>query len=103
MELRKLLLLADLEPKILNYTQPNPYLQNLSKFFHTSLHEDSETAFDQLKSNLIKKLLNPQLPRNSHTKYPKVLPNHLRTSSKSNKITTGKKRQILLGIRRPEL
>lgn len=44
-------------------TMPKTILiPKISPFFlNSSLNEDTEIAFDQLKSNLIEKLLNPQL------------------------------------------
>lgn len=62
-------------------------------FFYSSLNEDSEIAFDQFKSNLIEKLLNPQLPWNINIRYLKVLSSHVGTSSNPIKLTAEKKRQ----------
>lgn len=88
-----LFLLADLESRLSNYAQDNPYPQNFSLFFYSSLNEDSEIAFDQFKSNLIEKLLNPQLAWNINIRYLKVLPSHVGTSSNPIELTAEKKRQ----------
>lgn len=87
-------LLADLESRLSNYAQDNPYPQNFSIFFfNSSLNEDTEIAFDQLKSNLIEKLLNPQLAWNINIKYLNILPSHGGTSPNPIKLTAGNKRQ----------
>lgn len=86
-------LLADLESRLSNYAQDNPYPQNFSIFFYSRLNKDSEIAFDQLKSNLIEKLLNPQFSWNINIKYLKVLPSHVGTTSNPIKLMEGKKGQ----------